>query len=438
MTFLFTTWEGGGNMPPTLTAVRKLVTGGHDVRVMSDECNRAEAEAVGARFVPWTAAPSRPDKSVESDVVGDWGLPGPDGMTRTIEAILGGPAAAYAADVLAELDREPPDLVVTSEMLWGVLAACEAAGQRVAVLSANLSLVPIPGVPPMGPGLPPARDDVERAMHAEIGAAGARLFDDAGLEPLNAARRDLRLPPLTNVLDQYEVAAAYLLGTSAAFDFPATELPPRMRYVGPQLGTPAWAEPWSSPWPAADAHPLVLVAFSTTFQDHANVLQRTVDALGRFPVRVVVTLGPGLGPDAIAPAANTHVVASAPHEPILREAALVVTHGGHGTVINALVHGVPQLLIPHGRDQRDNAIRVVARGAGLQLEADVTAGELAGAIETLLADPSYREAARRLGAQIAADVEASPLLAELEALARHPADAGNGARSQETREGLPA
>jgi len=40
LNFLFTTWEGGGNMTPVRVAARKLLARGHRVRVMSDECNR--------------------------------------------------------------------------------------------------------------------------------------------------------------------------------------------------------------------------------------------------------------------------------------------------------------------------------------------------------------------------------------------------------------
>lgn len=60
--YLFATWEGGGSVAPALTVARKLAERGHHVRVMSDACNRAEAEAAGCEFIPWTRAPSRPDR----------------------------------------------------------------------------------------------------------------------------------------------------------------------------------------------------------------------------------------------------------------------------------------------------------------------------------------------------------------------------------------
>ena len=48
--FLFTVWEGGGNVTPTVEAARKMLARGHQVRFMSEECNRSEAEAAGLEF----------------------------------------------------------------------------------------------------------------------------------------------------------------------------------------------------------------------------------------------------------------------------------------------------------------------------------------------------------------------------------------------------
>ena len=133
MNFLFTTWEGGGSVPPVLTVARKLIARGHRVRVMSDACNRPECEAVGAVFTPWTSAPSRASRSRDTDFLADWQAETPQaGLMRAIDAVWAGPALTYARDVMAELEREAADLVVTSEMLFGVAAGCEAARQAYA------------------------------------------------------------------------------------------------------------------------------------------------------------------------------------------------------------------------------------------------------------------------------------------------------------------
>ena len=418
--FLFATWEGGGSVAPALTVARKLAARGHQVRVMSDACNRRESEAAGAEFIAWTRAPSRPDRSRDSDIMKDWMAGyGPEGLLRVIDTVWAGPAKAYADDIIAELWRAPADLVVTSEMLFGVAAGCEAIKQPYVNLAANVSLFPLPGVPPMGPGFLPARNDEERALHAQVTQQMIALVDH-GLPAVNAAREALGLPLLAHLVDQAQTARATLLATSPAFDFAPGSLPPKVHYVGPQLDEPAWAAPLDPALAAPGGLPLVAVSFSTTFQNHVGILQRTVDALGQLPVRGVVTLGDTIAPDEIAAAANVRLLHSAPHDRLMQAATVVVTHGGHGTVCRALVQKKPLLVIPHGRDQNDNAVRVTARGAGLSLPQDAATADIVQALKRLLSEASFAEAAARLGAAVAQDAARSPVVELLEKLAPVP------------------
>jgi len=423
MNFLFTTWEGGGNVTPLLEVIRKIVARGHRARIMSDECNRPEAEAAGATFIAWQRAPSRKDRTPESQTLQDWAAATPqEGLLSVIKDHWSEPALRYAQDLIDELRREPADLVVTSEMVFGVMAACESLQQPFVIFAANISLAPLPGIPPLGPGLAPARNDQERAMHAEIAQACVGMFD-SGLPAINAARASLGLDPLEHLLDQFRAAELELLATSKAFDFPCTDLPERVRYVGPQIGDPNWARKWTSPWPASDKRPLVLVSFSTTFQNHAAVLQKVIDALAPLPARVLVTLGGSIKPTDLKPADNCVLVDSAPHSQVMREAAFVINHGGHGTVMRALMSRAPMLVIPHGRDQNDNAVRITERGAGLSLMPDASVEAIRTACERLLNEKSFRVAAKRLGDLVAAEAENSPIVAELETAARKPQSA---------------
>lgn len=416
--FLFTTWEGGGNVPPAIETARKLVAAGHRVRFMTEEASRADAQECGATFVSWTRAPNRRDRSPATQKFRDWAAATPqEGLLSVIRDCWAAPAAAYAQDTLEELEREPADLVVISECLFGVMAACERIGQPFVILGSSISFDAQPGIPPLGPGLVPARNDQERAIHAQIALACQEMFDSA-LPSFNRTRATLGLPPLDHLLRQYDAAVCELLPTSPAYDFPATEPSRRVRYVGPQLSDPRWARGWSSPWPASDTRPLVVVGFSTTFQNHAGVLQRAIDALAPLPVRVLITLGGAIERSDLRAAANCVLVDSAPHSVVMPQAAFVVTHGGHGTVIRALVSRVPMLVVPLGRDQADNAVRVTERGAGLSLPANASLEEFRAACERLLTDSAFRDAARRLGDRVAADAEQSTVVTELEVAAQ--------------------
>jgi MGT family glycosyltransferase len=238
-----------------------------------------------------------------------------------------------------------------------------------------------------------------------------RAFD-GGLSDLNAARSAHALPPVDHTLDQLRRHESLVL-VEPTFDFPAN-LPPNVRYAGAQLDDPSWAEPWTPP---AGDDPLILVATSSTFQDQVPVLRRIATALGRLPVRAVITAGPALNLDGFDAPANTQVVASAPHSEVLRHAAAAVTHGGHGTVVKALAAGVPLVVMPMGRDQGDNAARVVAHGAGIRLKRTAPETAIAEAVERVLGEPSFRRSAGRIGDAIRAGAGPTVAVQAIEAAA---------------------
>jgi UDP:flavonoid glycosyltransferase YjiC (YdhE family) len=112
------------------------------------------------------------------------------------------------------------------------------------------------------------------------------------------------------------------------------------------------------------------------------------------------------------------VVASAPHAQILGEAALVVSHCGHGTTIKTLAAGVPMVCIPMGRDQNDTAVRVVHHGAGVRLSPKASVAAIRGAVTKVLGDDHFRAKAQRLAQSIADDGLRSDVVDDLESMAR--------------------
>lgn len=143
-----------------------------------------------------------------------------------------------------------------------------------------------------------------------------------------------------------------------------------------------------------------------------------IEALRSLEVRAVVTCGPAIELASLPQPPNVHLCASAPHNRLLPEASVVVTHAGHGTVIRSLAAGVPLLCMPMGRDQNDNAARVVARGAGLRLSPRAESKAIRRAVQVLLQDTRYRTQARGMGRQIAEDARNSQAVRVLEEASR--------------------
>jgi MGT family glycosyltransferase len=310
---------------------------------------------------------------------------------------------------------------VSEGLLLGPMLAAEAEGIPGVLLTSTVYMLPAPGVPPFGPGFQPARGPLGRVRDRLFGALGRKGWEK-GLDALNAGRAEHGLAPLDSVFDQYERAERLLVLSSAALDFEATALPASVRHVGPRLDDIHGTEPWTAP---EGADPLVLVGLSTTYQDQLPVLQRVVDALGRLPVRALVTTGEPVDPAALDAAPNVEVVRTAPHSEVLREAAAVVTHAGHGTVVKALAQGVPLVCLPMGRDQAEVAARVVAAGAGLRVKPKASPDAIGRAVARVLGEPSFRTAAERLRDAIAAEHADDLAVAELERVAQ-PGEPGGG------------
>ena len=408
---LMTTWDGGGTTPPLMSVAGALVRCGHRLRVLADPVLRADVEATGAQFVSWTRAPHRRDRNYGDHFVRDWGSDPAEGFARMRDALALGPAAAYAADVREELERLPAAALLTELLLFGPQVAAEAVGIPYVVLNPTVNVVPTPGVPPFGLGLMPQADDAGRRRDEELSLVMLAAWDE-GLPALNAARAEHGLEPLEHALDQGRTAARVLVMTSRAFDFPGP-LPPTIVHVGPRLDDVSWAGEWEPP---PGELPLVLVGLSSDYQDQGHLLDRIAAALGSLPVRAVLTTGNGIDPASIEAPANVQVVKAAPHSAVLREAALAITHAGHGVTIKSLAAGVPLVCLPMGRDQLDIAARVVHAGAGVRLEHTAAPAEIAAAAKGVLSKRSYRQAAERIASTIAEETATDRALAEIEAV----------------------
>lgn len=427
--FTFVLFEGGGNVPAQLSIARRLVGRGHDVHVLGDRAVEADARSASCTFSAFQTAPHHAFRDRDGDLVRDWGASNPlSQIGRIADQLMFGPAERYARDVLTEVERRRPDALAVDCLLFGAMLGAERSGLPTAQLHHMPYSFPLPGVPPFGLGLPPAVGPLGTARDAVLGRLIGLVFERMGRRHVNAARAALGLPPLKSVFDQARRQARVLVLTSRGFDFAGrVPLPANVTFVGPQLDDPTWVRPWVSPWPASPARradtcieeerPLVLVSLGSTFQNQGPVLARLVGALGGLPVRALVTTAGVVQPGELGASENVVCVESAPHHAVLPHVALVVTHGGHGTVMKALSHGKPVVCVPFGRDQADNAARVEAAGAGVRVSKGGSTRTLRRTIERALGDRSLAEGARRVAEEIGRDQAEDRAVMELEQLA---------------------
>ena len=151
--------------------------------------------------------------------------------------------------------------------------------------------------------------------------------------------------------------------------------------------------PWSAEQLAALPHEhTVHLTLGTLFHTATHVFETALAGLEELPVNVLVTVGPGADPASLGPRPPHVLVADfAPHELLLPHCTAIISQGGPATILAALDHGLPHLVLPQGADQFMNAPVLVDSGAGLALmPPEVTAERVAEATSRLLGEPSLR------------------------------------------------
>ena len=174
-------------------------------------------------------------------------------------------------------------------------------------------------------------------------------------------------------------------------------------------------------WRWLDGRPLVLVSLGTVSAGSGTrFLTAAAEALGARPHLQGVVVGE-INPEAWstgnAPADNVMVVPRVPQVELLERCTAVVSHGGHNTVCETLANGLPLVVAPIRDDQPIVADQVEQAGAGIRVRyARTGAAQLGDALDTILAEPSYREAAQRLQRSFTEAGGASAAAQRLEAL----------------------
>jgi len=249
---------------------------------------------------------------------------------------------------------------------------------------------------------------------------------------LDAARAELGLP--ADPAGERLHALPYLTTLPAELEDPAVGLPPVVHRLG--HAPPPAPDPLPDWWPGSD-DPLVYLTFgSVTAGDHLPyypaLYRAAIDALAALPVRLLVTIGEPRDPGELgALPANVHVEQWVPQEAVLARAAAMVCHGGHGSTLGGLAHGVPLLVLPlFSVDQFVNAAAVARTGAGLALDHEAgragplelpgaaALGRLAPAVEEVLDQNGYRERARAIAGAIGALPPVESAVGVLTALSR--------------------
>jgi MGT family glycosyltransferase len=212
---------------------------------------------------------------------------------------------------------------------------------------------------------------------------------DASHSPCLSAPRELA-----------QMIAAVSAGSDASS--PAA-LPSTHHYVGPLNWEPPSTE--DSSFLAETGAPWALVSLSPVPMGGEMAIARAaLNALADRPVRTLLTLAPGYPGDELGHLpSNATVAGFVPHGRVLGDAALLVSHAGHGIVMKGLYFGVPMLLVPWARDQFGVAARAEALGVAAVVRREHCSDDaVEAALDRIFTDQRFRERAARVSGRLRA------------------------------------
>jgi len=200
---------------------------------------------------------------------------------------------------------------------------------------------------------------------------------------------------------------------------------PQNLFVGGQATAPDDAPPrWLTDLPAHT--PLALVTLGSVFTGDLGFFSWAAHAVAREGYIPIVVIGRNpITPEQKAELkaalpGTTRLLNWIPFEHLLPRTRLIIHHGGMGTTHAAIIHGIPQIAVPHAADQRGNARRIAQAKVGLNLSAhDVRHGALLEGTRALTRDESVQANAHQLAADFAALGGADRAAAALEGILNH-------------------
>lgn len=349
-------WDGGGNLTPSLGVARELEARGHHVHFHGRPDMVERVTAAGLTASPLAQSYAAVDRY----------------SFHPMPTVFGYTSSPLVAEELVDLvGRTRPDAVVVDAMFSAALQVAPEFGCPTGVM-------------------------LHTFLHRILDGwrANFQMQSDsrqrAGFDALD---------PLDRLWGDRDVLHVNTLGE---FDGTPDVSWTNVVHGAPVLSAERRAVPAELPWGDDDTTPIVLLSFSTVPEQRSpESLQRALDALAPLPVHVVGTTGGIVAPEELDAPANAHLVSFADHDALMRRATLVVGHGGHGTTMRALGHGLPIVGMPaKGADQVPITRLLEEWHVGRALPGDATVDDLRAAVGQVLADGTFRDEARRRAAAL--------------------------------------
>lgn len=389
-----------GHVNPFLPVVSHLINEGHEVVWICGRAYRQKIEATGAKFVPMPLEfdpNGQPIYEFKPELKKLKGIAQIKFYIKTwcYDAVK--PTMEIIHDIRKEFE---PDLYLSDPMVYAPYLAAEKLNRpsmNLQVLSLSLSSK---DHGPFGTGIGPADSILGkwriRLLNFLVNDIVFRGLKKEG----NAMRKEQGLEPYNHIFnDFFQNTTTVFLTTVPGFDYPRSDMPDSIKYIGPILpkAKPDFVEPkW---WPELfDERKVVLVNQGTIANDITELILPTIEALKdenvlviAVPVSVEIKDLPN----------NVKVADFIPFANLLPHVDVMVTNGGYGATHMALAHGIPLVCSSGSEDKVEVSARAAYSGCGINLKKlSPSSIEIKKAVNRVLQNSSFTENARRLKKEI--------------------------------------
>jgi UDP:flavonoid glycosyltransferase YjiC (YdhE family) len=389
--FILTPVGSSGDVHPYVGLGRALRSRGHDVTLITSEPFRGVSERAGLTFLPTHSAAEFEELSKHPDL---WH------PQRGLRLVLRAASRALRVEYARIGEAyQPKRSVLVGHSLSFATRVFEDAH---AAPAATLQLAPsIFRSRYRQPVFLPGRDTT--ALPRWVKRTMWWLVDRAAIDPLiapevNRLRRDLGLRRVSRIFHVWLHSPQRVIGLFPEwFAPPQPDWPPQLRLTGFPLYDESDQHalaPDLEAFVAGGSPPLVFTpgsanraaeAFFRTAVEATLRLKRRALLLTRYGDQVPKPLPPEVRHEAYVPFSQ-----------VLPRCGALVHHGGIGTCAQALAAGVPQLVMPLGFDQPDNATRLERLGVGAWVvPSRFTTDRVAEALGALLQGETVHARCRR-------------------------------------------
>jgi len=404
-----------GHVNPVLPIVSQLVARKHEVWWYTGRGFKEKIEATGARHVPITKGI---DLSCPKSINPEWSaqrtkLKGISQLKFDLKHGFIDGAVIQLQELTKIVQEFPADVLLCDVFFLGMSWLHEKTGIPWAAIGVSVLSLSSSDTAPFGLGMPPDSSFVGKIKNRSLNWLTDKILLRDITVYLDHTRETLGLRPLKqNFFTAGLSPFLYLQGTTPSFEYPRSDLPPQVHFIGAINSTPSsnfrpptwWQDLEGDAKDKLRVPPVIFVTQGTIANNPRELIKPAIQGLAQEDVLIIVTTGrqssiDDLGLESLP--TNVRVESFIPYERLFPLVDVMVTNGGLNGVNLALTHGVPLVTAGTTEDKPEVCARVQWSGTGINLKTNTpTPIQLREAVKTILGSPIYQQKAQQMKAEI--------------------------------------